>query len=656
LLLVLLLLIFGGSSGPPTGSPPPPPPPPPDVHPLDRLRAENIPAGLLKALLPIPPDEVVAILGDRRPNPGGIINVLALSPDGKRLASCTDPHEIQICNARTLELERPIPLDGSVHALAFSPDGRMLVGGEPLRMWNVKTGKKEWIKPVGKDEDIRFVAFTADGKYLLTATDKGPPSVRGVDGGDVLRRFEIDGTASERMILIPHGKKDLAAVGNGGVYLLDAATGKAHKKWAVEPGEPRCASFNQDGKQIAIGYRGAVIVRDLAQGIVRRELPAGGVDGVLFLPGGRYLATTQNGQIVRWDIKTGESDSLVSFRLPPNQRVAPALTPDGGATLLYAHRNVPRLLDTATRKERLPTAPHAGAVHCVAFTPDGRRLLSADELGNVYCWDLATLKQVYRLDASFEPATATGWMSLALTKDGGQLALAGGNASLFDARTGAGLHEHLGIGGGCAGFTPDGKWLLLAATNGTVAVRVPAKPRLDKGQIGKDLGWFIVSPDGTHIVAGSGPKIKPGSISRWAVPDGKLISSWPHQPKLACACLSPDGHYLYTGQAPEDSLWIWDLHAKVPQPTPRETGHITVASMALSADGGRLVTAAGGDVVVWAVPKGERKLLLQQLGASETRQCLAFAPDGRHVAVGRRDGRILVLRLSKDDPPAQAER
>ena len=71
--------------------------------------------------------------------------------------------------------------------------------------------------------------------------------------------------------------------------------------------------------------------------------------------------------------------------------------------------------------------------------------------------------------------------------------------------------------------------------------------------------------------------------------------------------------------------------------------------MAISPDGHTLVTFAPFEskLIEWAVPAGKkvREWLLPRVTYSQ--QALDMAPDGRHVALGRADGRILILRLKE---------
>jgi WD40 repeat protein len=122
---------------------------------------------------------------------------------------------------------------------------------------------------------------------------------------------------------------------------------------------------------------------------------------------------------------------------------------------------------------------------------------------------------------------------------------------------------------------------------------------------------------------------------------------------------SPDGSTLATlGVGPPEklpndedilSLWRRDGEAVKPwpdfKPLPWEGGEV----LAFSPDGRRVAGVdAEGDLLVRAVPSGEVVFSWKGAGAA----CVAFAPDGRHLAVGGRNGVAYVLRLAA--PPKKA--
>jgi WD40 repeat protein len=111
---------------------------------------------------------------------GNVVRALAMSPDGKLLASGGDDPAVQLWDASTGKAGlKLVGHSDWVVALAFSPDGKLLASGGYdgiVRLWDTTTGKKLFDLPAQAPVPpntppppaniIRAVAFTADSKLL----------------------------------------------------------------------------------------------------------------------------------------------------------------------------------------------------------------------------------------------------------------------------------------------------------------------------------------------------------------------------------------------------------------------------------------------------------------------------------------------------------
>src|SRR5262249_10577875 len=144
---------------------------------------------------------------------------------------------------------------GEVPAVAFSPDGKVLLTGgraSAPRRWDAASGEPVG-DPLPHGGETQAVAFSADGTLMATAgTDK---TARGWDtaGGRPVGKPLEHKHWVMAVAFSPDGQTVLTGSGDGTARLWDSATGQARGKPIEHPHWVHAVAFSPDGQTIATG-------------------------------------------------------------------------------------------------------------------------------------------------------------------------------------------------------------------------------------------------------------------------------------------------------------------------------------------------------------------------------------------------------------------
>jgi RNA polymerase sigma factor (sigma-70 family) len=332
---------------------------------------------------------------------------VAFSPDGKRLA--TAGQAVRVWDTATGKEVRRLE-KVSARSVAFSPDGRTLAAGcdyGAIRLWDAATGKERFAGR-GHAGWIWSAAVSPDGRLVATACFDEQPRLWDARTGKELRRLAGLTGPAYHVAFAPSGRLVAAGLANGTVGLWDAATGERVLRLGHAHRKPVTAvTFSPDGHTLATGSHneGVVHLWKVSSGKEIRRLEAPSVEPVAFSPDGKLLAT---GSL---DITTGKEKVVRLFdstgkevrRFEGGQVRTLAFSPDGKLLASAGIADPIRLWDVASGKElrRLErTQKEIGRtrdVFRVCFSPDGRTLASAECDGVVWLWETATGQKRRRL-------------------------------------------------------------------------------------------------------------------------------------------------------------------------------------------------------------------------------------------------------------------
>jgi WD40 repeat protein len=266
------------------------------------------------------------------------------------------------------------------------------------------------------------------------------------------------------------------------------------------------------------------------------------------------------------------------------------------------------------------------AVRDAAFSPDGRRVITASENKMAQIWDAETGEHLTQLKGHKKSVV---W-SAAFDRDGSRAVTASDDktARIWNAETGELLgtidaHDSLRR----AAFSPDGTRIAIASEDKTASIWDARTGKLlyplaHDGEVHS----AVFSPHGERIVTAS-----LDTMARiWDVKTGKLLlKPLKHGDEVHFATFSPDGTRIVTA-SDDGHVRIWNASTGEADGDDLVANDDPVGSAVFSPNGARMVTASNdGKVRIWDL--GTRKVLMELKGHDDAVNSVAFSPDGIHV-------------------------
>lgn len=578
---------------------------------------------------------------------GANISALAFSPDGKFLASASEDSTIKLWNPETgAEIRTLRGHSNIVTALALSADGSLIASASldhTLRVWTAATGEIAAVLR-GPQPSVYLLKITPDSQSLVT--------VETVASGSIVRVWDIK---TGRLIHLI--KRDEAAVSQvffsgSDMYIAeesgeDDSTGSLttynfHTGKLLHTRREMLCGVSGNGKWIAVdrstvSARQAVIV-DLARDRPLAVL-SGQVSRVAFSHNGEWLAyesTAGDTAVVRRT--EGGQAHIVHGRGAEFSMLA--LSPDGrwlasaGADFSVHVWNVATgKLATAMPGQYTPTA--------LAFSPDGRHIAlngGSTDLGlALEIWDIERRAEV------FAPHFKRPVAAIAYNKDGSYLAVSSSSLEVFETRTGASLAK-LDCSSGpelFPTFSPNGKWIA-ANCSGVITVwslstaaelfhfGAPSDP---------NAGPLAFSPDGRYLAAASS-----NGVFLYDVAARKVAEVLPTADPPSALAFSPNSELLAFGlhlRSPKPgeelaTLFMFDIRSR--RHVWSEPFGQWISAIHFERDGRALLIAGGEDLhrfgSLQIIQANNGKTIHHLAIRVPDSATVAFSPDGEWFAAG----------------------
>ncbi|MEM1168955.1 MAG: S-layer homology domain-containing protein [Cyanobacteria bacterium P01_H01_bin.35] len=237
---------------------------------------------------------------------------VAIAFNGQILASSRGK-DIQLWNLESSKLLETLSShSANVRSVAISPDGKTLASGSgdgTVKLWDIPTG--EMLTSFLHSGVVTAVGFTADGRAVVGCSADSGMKLWDIYTGRLLHR--MNGTQP-----IAFGADGIRMVSSGGpryIRLWNFAEGQLLKNLSIPStnnNQPiETIAFSQDGQTIAHAMRGEnkILVWDVETWQVRHSLEkhSQAIKAIAISPDGKILASSsEDGKINLWDIDSGK--------------------------------------------------------------------------------------------------------------------------------------------------------------------------------------------------------------------------------------------------------------------------------------------------------------------------------------------------------------
>jgi len=568
------------------------------------------------------PAGAISRVGSLRLRHSDPATALAVSADGKWIAShCNWEEFVAVWESASGKLRGRLPVSG-VGKMAFAADGSMLAVALPTGAFTAEVLIECWNITTAK----KACRIRTEERYLDEAVLAfSPDGKRLYFGRSSLRRFDLAAAKLD----------------------YEMAMGQRTNKYGDEA--VTAIALSRDGGAVLTAEGDATVrIRDARTGKERRRAENVPASALALAPDGSVLAVGMNGAVELWQMPA------------PTRQVV-------GMTF---------------NKRRLPTGNDTSIIG-LAFSPDGKTLLSLSDAGVVGLWDAEAGKRSMQ-----RSLPVTQLAAIAFDPAGKPLVFSSDDSSrclrVWNAKEGKQLFSEREIGNAvtCMGFSTNGEILATGhddralrfwrAATGQLLGRLslPESPcQLDFAADGKSLvaggngQWWNVSlaktatggVDFLPVLTGA-----PGPRSPWHKPAAYRGRALPWKIDSVDECtVAADGLILVMqrdvvrvleGARVRCELKNNKYHAAVLAPNRRSVAVAQNESMSVSiAD-----LTTGQEMDQWELPAeettgGALRLLRPGLFLGKTPR-LAFAPGGRLLAAGMPSGAILFYDLATSQP------
>ncbi len=320
----------------------------------------------------------------------------------KLLEACRPPAKpttaVEAEASREQLAEKAIQLENksSIHAYAFSPDGRRALSAHfedeenIVRLWDMESGHCLRVFE-GHTRRVWSIAWSADGRRFLSGSDDKTARLWDVETGRCLHVLEGHTDDVDSVAWSAYQRRALTGSYDKTIRLWEVDSGHCLRVFEGHTDVIWSIAWAADGRRFLSGSNDETIrLWDVDSGRCLRVFE-GHTDSVLSVAwsvdGRRFLSGSNDETIRLWEVDSGRC--LRVFEGHTDSVLSVAWSADGRRFLSSSYDQTIRLWDVETGHCLHVLEGHAGSIRSVAWDADGRRAFSGDKKGGIRVWDLS---------------------------------------------------------------------------------------------------------------------------------------------------------------------------------------------------------------------------------------------------------------------------
>ncbi|MFA6074473.1 MAG: RING finger protein [Negativicutes bacterium] len=412
-------------------------------------------------------------------------------------------------------------------AVCFDGGNKLAVGNDSgeLAVYEVSQGA---VRSTNKIHQGKILALGMDKKNIIVSvSDDKKVFVTDITTGKMLKEIALP-FAPQHLTLSSDNNVVAVADNTGNIVLINVLFGKIVNSYRVQI-EISALAVKKDGTVLIAGADGQISIVS-NNGNIKKQFLAGRKDSgtvlALDLSESKLYTAGKSMTIKQWNLSSLKCDKAMARR---DIWLENAVVSNDGTLIAIGQTNGEIKIFDADSGETVKTLiGHSDLVRSVAFSEDGKRLVSGGDDKTVKIWNLAT-------GSSKNLKGHKGWVkSVAFSPDGKVVASGSFDSTvkIWDAETGEEEHNLTGHDAWVRDveFSPDGKHLATCGDDKQIKIWNVATGECEKTMTGHDrwVNDVQFSDDGKQLISAGGD----GTEKVWDIDTEKCLSTIQEQNDL----------------------------------------------------------------------------------------------------------------------------